>query len=314
MFFKKTFFLFNPTFILLANCIKSRTVNQNINMIYCLIKDFSSSDSGGAILINTAKSININGTTFYSCFSTNGHGGAIWFDNGLNINLFRICAVRCSAFNRQFAYLETTYNQLLDLITIYNCSNINGYQPLNLAYGNQNISNLNMSYNNNNHISGINYYNPNSMLSSYCTFYNNSAGSTRCIQFYGNSGTISKSNIILNNSPTNYGVVYVNTGNYILKECIFDQNKNTLLYVVSSCTLQLINCYYLTGSSSTFGSVLFSNPLITADAKYYINSIYFTYYCSYSSSSSNILNPSINIFKYQIIRFYFKVFLILYNS
>ena len=47
------------------------------------------------------------------------------------------------------------------------------------------------------------------MFSNYCTFYNNSVSSYSCIYLVGKSGTISKSNIILNNSPTNYGLVYV---------------------------------------------------------------------------------------------------------
>ena len=199
----------------------------------CLIKDISSSGNGGAIFINTSKSLIINETTFYNCLSINGNGGAIYFYNGLNINLFKICAVGCKNTNYQFAYLQTTYNQILDLITIYNCSNLNGYRTLIIYNGNQNISNINISYNNNIYISGIYYINPTSMFSNYCTFYNNTVSSDRCIYLQGNSGTISKSNIILNNSPTNYGVVTLWVGNYILKECIFDQNKDNLIFINS---------------------------------------------------------------------------------
>ena len=43
------------------------------------------------------------------------------------------------------------------------------------------------------------------------------------IYLNGYIDTISKSKIIFNNIPTNYGVIYFdNTDNYILNECIFD--------------------------------------------------------------------------------------------
>ena len=63
------------------------------------------------------------------------------------------------------------------------------------------------------------------MLNNYCTFYNNTVKLEICIYLYGNSGIISKSYIIFNNSP-NDEVVTVWVGNHFLKECIFDQNQD----------------------------------------------------------------------------------------
>ena len=138
------------------------------------------------------------------------------------------------------------------------------------------------------------------MFSNYCTFYNNTVIRYWCIYLRGDPGTISKTNIILNNSPdTSFGgVVYVHTGNCNLKECIFDQNKNILLYRASG-TLQLINCYYLKGSSSRFGSI--TNSLISTNTKYYI---YSTYYCSYSHPK---LNSTISISTFPSISFIFFI-------
>ena len=51
-------------------------------------------------------------------------------------------------------------------------------------------------------------------MCNYCTFYNNTVSSYICIYLWGNSGNISKSYIIINNSPTNYGVVTLWEGNY----------------------------------------------------------------------------------------------------
>ena len=53
------------------------------------------------------------------------------------------------------------------------------------------------------------------MFSNYCTFYNYSVGDYICIYLNSFTDTISKSNIILNNSHTN-GVIYVTcSGNNI---------------------------------------------------------------------------------------------------
>ena len=270
-----------PVFILKSNCIAIRTLNQNILMNHCLISNFFGSGNGGAIFIDIpGLSLSINETTFYECISTKGNGGAIFFINGLNIFLFRICVKNCitaPGFYDQFAYLNTNYDQIIDLLSITKCDNLNGAQTLRLANGNQNIYNTNISNNHNNYISGVFYGSPNSMLSKYCTIYNNTVSSYICINLQGSSGNISKSNIILNNSPnSNYGVISLWVSNFNLNECIFDQNKDILLYVLSS-TLQLINCYYLTGSSSIIGSV--SDFLINKITNYNSHEIYHTYYC-----------------------------------
>ena len=168
-------------------------------------------------------------------------------------------------YKYQFAYLDSaTY--ILDLITIYNCGNSKGSSNLLLQSGTQNIFNINISYNNNRFRSGINFASPTSMLSNYCTFYNNTAHDSICISFYRYTGTISKSNIILNNSPSN-GVVYVGAGVYNLSECVFVQNQNILLYVFSGM-LRLNNCFinHLSNSitTNTKTAPIFYPTLITS--------------------------------------------------
>ena len=65
----------------------------------------------------------------------------------------------------------------------------------------------------------------------------------------------------------------------------FYQNKDILIYI-SGSSLQLINCYYLTGSSYS--------SLINTNTNYYLYSIYFTYYCSYSNPPIQTLIPTIS--------------------
>ena len=111
------------------------------------------------------------------------------------------------------------------------------------------------------------------MFSSFCSFYNNTVKEYICVYLYSNTGTISKSNIVLNNSPS-LGVIYTYLGNYNLIECIFDQNNNILLFG-NSGSLQLNNCYYLKGSSSSYGSI--TNSLISSNINLYS---YFFYECN----------------------------------
>ena len=237
--------------------------------------------------------MNINDSTFYQCISTGGDGGAIWFANGLNIQFLRICALSCHTApnkNYQFASIQTKNIQIYDLISINNCSNLNGSYTIKLYDGNQSIFNTNISNNNNIAYSGIYYAWPINMLSNYCTFYNKTVYQNSVISFEFNTGSITKSNIILNNSPdSGSGILFLSRGDYNLIECIFDQNKDILLYSISG-TIQLIDCYYLRGSSLSYGSV--TNTLIKTNTNYYDYPIYFTYYCSYKNPSKPTLNPS----------------------
>ena len=103
------------------------------------------------------------------------------------VQLFRICGLYCQGSNSyHFAYFNVNSDfQIFDLITLNNCSNLYGYRTLGILYGNQNISNINISYNNNIQISGIYFENPNSMFSSHCTFYNNTVKDYSCIYLHG---------------------------------------------------------------------------------------------------------------------------------
>ena len=130
-----------------TSCMTSTTFDNNINMNHCLFKDFPSIYKGGDISI-LSYSVNINDTSFLNCWS-NGWGGALYFENNLNIDLFRNCAVGGkSAHAGQFAYFRTNSNQISKFI----------------------FWKFNISYNKNTWISGINYHYPNSRFGNYCTF------------------------------------------------------------------------------------------------------------------------------------------------
>ena len=306
----KYFFLIKIILNLKKNCISSKLINQNININNCLISFIYSSGNGGAIYINSSiYSLNINDTTFYQCISTSGHGGAIYFENGFIIQLFRICALYCksnSGNHYQFAYLQTNNNQLLDLISISKCyNNTVGYTTLFLIFGNQSLSNINISYNSNIAHSGISHVPSSILFSIYCTLYNNTVSFYNCIYLNSETGTISKSNIISNNSPS-YGVIFVDSvGNYILTECIFDKNQNVLLYISGKLTLH--NCFILSGSSIISGIV--SNSIIYKITNYYQHTIYSTFYCSNNLNSKIYSQRSILKFFNIHLLYFFQFFI-----
>jgi len=65
------------------------------------------------------------------------------------------------------------------------------------------------------------------------------------------------SNIIQNNSPSSYGVIYSEVGSLKIHYCIFNMNQNTLISV-STGTLELSHCHI---SHSGFVSTGIDNSL-----------------------------------------------------
>ena len=228
---------------------------------------------------------------FYQYYCINGEGGAIYFNNGLDFKLNQVCGSICFALNRQFAYIRTLTNKInsLNMITISKCYNESiNFANLFIQQGIQTIFFSNCSFNINKRISSFQYHSPDSMFSKFITFYNNSV--TEYIGIYLNrySGTLFKSNIIKNNSPISHGVVYVSdSGNYILDECIFQNNFNILLYVFQG-SLTLNNCFsdkiYI-----TYGTI--TNNLIISSK----NSYLFTHYNTNFIYLNKLINCNIEL-------------------
>ena len=83
------------------------------------------------------------------------------------------------------------------------------------------------------------------------------------------------------NSPTNFGVLSLESGTYLLYECIFNNNQNFLFYVYSgSLTLNFgfINHDNSKITTNTRTAPIFSPSIITI-TNHYIHSNYFTYFC-----------------------------------
>ena len=285
--------------IIKSNCLNSKINNQNIWIQNCLISIISSVGDGGAIYISGNYDLFINDTTFYQCISISGQGGAIFFYNGLDFQLFRICGFNCHAgINKpfQFSWSYTFKNHILDLNSISKCSNEStGTQTLQLEYGKQKINNINMTFNYVIYVSGIVYFIPTSMNNDYSTFYNNTSSSHVCIHPYGKSGQILKSNIINNISPI-YGVIGGwNSGIYTFLDCNFFGNLNILIYI-NSGSISLINCsinhdIYKITTLSGLNPYIF--PLNTTISKFHSHDSYKTFFCS-PILNSEIFEPTLS--------------------
>jgi len=134
--------------------------------------------------------------------------------------------------------------------------------------------------------SDIRIESPSSFTCSHCTFSNNKVTNSICLLFASSSGTISMSyaNIVHNNSPSNYGVVYVEVAGtrkmmyYILK------NNQNYLFCVWSDSLDVSHSFI--DHSASFST---STTVPTS------NNISFTNTITYQLQFFNSLNCNVYI-------------------
>jgi len=246
---------------------QGRSYSQmNINISYCFFSRYLSfSEEGGVIYVNGGSySMNVNYSMFYNCVCSS-HGGAIYFSS-TNSSLRMICAYRCScgaSNSYHFAYLQASQINHVEYLSLSNCSHITSrHYPIFIKSGNQRVDNTNGSMNNAQTTSGFYIQSPSSFTSSHCTFSNNKVSEYKCINFDSALGTIlmSYANIVHNNSPNDYGVVFVSgAGSKKMMYCIFRNNQNTL-FCVWSGSLEVSHSFISHSASfSTSTSVSKSN-------------------------------------------------------
>jgi len=236
---------------------------KNINISDCFFSRYLTySGFGGVICVDGGSySMSINYSMFYTC-ACSGDGGAIYFSS-TNSYLRMICANRCSASYYNFAYLTASQENQMEYLSVSYCSNItSGYWSIRIGSGNQRVDNTNSSMNNAFYGSGILIFSPSSNSGSYCTYSNNNVSQSICISFDSGSGSIAMSyaNIVQNNSPSQYGVLYIEgVGTRKMMYCIFHNNQN-YLFCIASGSLEVSHSFIdHSGSLSTSIAVSTSN-------------------------------------------------------
>jgi len=231
-------------------------MDKNINISHCFFSRSSQFSGSGSVIYVSGGTymMNVNYSMFFNCFCTS-EGGAIYFSSS-NSYLRMICANGCSASSQyHFAYLSASHTNLVEYLSISNCSPLmSRYHAVFLAYSNQRADNSNSSMNNAEMGSGFYTFSPSSFTSSYCTFSNNKVYLGVCLWFNSESGTIliSYANIVHNNSPSQYGVIFCEKGGQKrMLYCLFQNNRNYLFYV-SSGSIEV--SYSFIDHSSSFSS------------------------------------------------------------
>jgi len=243
-------------------------VNKNISISDCYFSRASQYDGrGGIIYVNDGDfSMYINYSMFYNCVCSD-YGGAIFFYSSKSC-LRMICANSCSCGsykNGHSVYLLGSQENHVEYLSVSNCTQTtSGYYSILLGSGDQIIDNTNSSMNNAIQGSGIHIISPSSITSSHCTFSNNKVSEWICILFRTSDKTISISyaNIVHNNSPSWFGVVYVEgEGSINMMYCIFQNNQDSL-FCVKSGSLEVSHSFidhYGSFSTSTAVSTNINN-------------------------------------------------------
>jgi len=265
-------------------------VDKSIIISNCFFSRMSVySGNGGVIFVDGGSySMNVNYSMFFNC-ACSEYGGAIYFDSFDSI-LRMICVNRCSASSSIFTYIESANETQITYLSVSGCSyTTSGRYSIYLKSGNQIIDNTNSSMNNANHISCIYIQNSLIFQSSYCTFNENIVSYSSCLFFEFQSGTMSYSNIINNNSPS-HGVIFINIGSPKMMYCIFWNNKNNVFYVHMG-SLELSHSFidHLSSISSGKSVSIATNNSFTSMMTYQIQ-FFNSHYCIAYVPQSTHLN------------------------
>jgi len=217
--------------------------DSSINISNCFFsRSLQYSGDGGIIYVNSGSySLFVSDSAFHYCYCT-ANGGAIYFSS-LKSSLTMICAHMCYAVSSNFARIQASSNNYIEYLTMASCFNTTVGEFVLLAFsGDQKLDRINSSMNFARMASGITIHAPDKFSSSFCSFSNNVVYSNICLYLSCLIGTISFANIVSNNSPSGYGVVYVYGGSPTVNNSVFYSNQNNLFYLQSG-SFDLFNNY-----------------------------------------------------------------------
>ena len=322
IFLINSFFNFYFENYLNNSCINDRITNLEnncyISNCYFETKLLINGFGGAIYLVNNFISLLIEYTTFFNCSinSNSDRGGAIYIENEGNSILNMICASNCytnkSPSWYQFGFISTGKNKINNCfyLSINKCSfsnQIDRRHPICFTYGIQIINNINSSNNIVSYVSGISFFNTTQLNSTFLNIINNTNNGYICIFFWCKSKNYLKfNNIIKNNSPNTYGVIYsAEDSNTEFFNCNMFNNLNTLFYSINSLII-ISNCYIYHLNNLKFGNILEISNIKNLTSTFLI----YHYSTKYCPAELSILNLS-KKFKYELNYFQFLMYLIL---
>ena len=241
--------------------------NENINLLNCIFNRMIITGNGGAILIDNAPcNLNLENTNFFECKCTE-KGGAIYFENGQNMKMDKVCAILCMSQFGQFGSFEflTNSDSIFSFLTVTKCAdNFDFGSPIYSRNGNLKFQNLNSSHNYCSGYSIMSFDYIKSFLIQFSNFYGN-----QDVGEYGsfysfegeNSQVFEYSNIISNKGNI---LLYFNLrgSNFYLRYLIIQYNMGTYLFQQKSYLyhLYILGCVIIHSGSLTSGTFISLSP------------------------------------------------------
>jgi hypothetical protein len=234
--------------------------STNVYVLSCLFRSILSSNEGGAMHCSTSVTcLLVESTFFFSCKTSVGYGGAIYFtntNNGQSV-LYEVCGYDCyslaNGYHGQFVYIgmdntasSKNYANYSSMVRCVN-ENSNTYYAFDLWYGKVCYSSVNSSMNNCSY--GVNFCNPSSQSFhcslSFCSFIDNVTTSHTCIMLSRPVNyEIKCCNIIRNMQSSSSNGITSAYGSAIIEDCCILKNTAAYIFWVysSSYTITLSNC------------------------------------------------------------------------
>jgi hypothetical protein len=275
--------------------LRQNPSNSYVYVSNCLfISIASTSGNGGALCCTSVTYFLVESTSFFSCSTSGGYGGAIYFANGNGQSvLYEVCGYNCytTYTNPYYQFAEIQINNFVSSKNFGNyssiscCVNVNSnpWHVLHFCYGNICCPSVNVSLNK--CYGQLIYYYPsvdsNSVTCSisYSSFANNSATQWTCILLWRNSAKyeIKSCNILRNSQGTSSEGTITTYGNLMIRDsCILENKANCIFYSYSSYAVTLSNCtvdsssnngYLTTQNTVTKSFILALNHMSTLNCK-----------------------------------------------
>jgi hypothetical protein len=270
----------NPTITLGPKEYDSRQTpsDTNVYVSNCLFNRFTSSSTGGALYCTSVTCLLIESTSFFSCKTSSGSGGAIHFYNTNNGQcvLNRVCGNDCcmtTSSSYQFSRISVKNDAIsksyIDYSSITRCVNeLSAYNTMLYDYGRICFLSVNISMNKCGYRSAAYCYsysdsNSATCLFSYSSFADNIATDYNCI-YFNNGGAkyeIKCCNIIRNTQvSTSYGTIYANGNLKIEGSCILENVANYIIFISSSSYMVTISNCTVDNTAST-GTLIIQNTV-----------------------------------------------------
>jgi hypothetical protein len=258
----------------------------SVYVLNCLFRSITSTSNGGALSCsNSVTYLLVESSSFYSCKTSSGYGGAIYFinSNGQCV-MYEVCGNNCSSSNGVFSRVDVnnaaTSKNCVNYSSISRCAVSSSLNTLCHQYGKILCTSVNTSMNKCGGRIGI-YCNPygdsNSVTCSlsHSTFADNYANGCTCICYGSNTPKyeINSCNILRNTqtSLNSEGTVSIWGITNIVDSCFLENNATYIFYASSSSfTVTLSNC---TVDSNSFSGNIVTKNTVTKSFIHALNHI-----------------------------------------